>query len=878
MVVDDDTFPTNRYRQQIKTGRHAEISPWGLMLQYFTMNLQDKNLHKAFWRNALSDQLSNLEYFVHVYLGKLLVDMVLNPLPGQDLSNPHQFVIILLVVGFIPHVILWLLDRAKAERRIQGLAINRLQANLLRKYLNYGEGARSIVSTSDLSMAITRDVPELVEMGFLTFFHAAKKFGFLLALMGLALSQMEGNQIYFAACTFVGYPAIMVLFLLTRQRGSAMRQDKLFKAQTDILSFIQSTIDSFRTIADYFQRPFIVVGFTKTVIECNKASTSANMWEVTNKCFSPALSALVVAAYTYAFYSEVRSGRQSLGVFLVGVSIWKQIGACYQEIYEDLRHMQKAMAPLFNIVYYMNLPIDIPRRMPLSRRNQSHGLDALALGVSMQYGVQKERVEAFSTHYRTMLEEMTGSFGQKGFDYAVDFQHIVAQNVTFVYPTCTGGGPKVLDSVSFRIPQGKLVAVCGPRGSGKSTVLSLISGIIIPTATPDDDEEDDIEEAGDLFLPPHLRILNVCSEPQTIHDLNLFDNICFGPSDGQDEHPERVRAICKRLGMTSACMEMLEDQMLSAEADDDVIMPTGVARKAPSLSFDSKQLRKSKVVKMAHKSDLQTDSEGATSAMNSDVPQVGCPRSAAKRKMQTLKVQSLAQLSMSDKVRMHLARALVMNPEVLVLHKPMAHFDEEHRQHVMNLLRDYVDCRGVEKSPEEFAMRRPRTCIFSVSTHDVSEMADIILNVDGGRIDQLDTKKMNVIRDSATKLFRMLRQERDSYRNSAITEEQFRTLISQVPYGKELLGIDDDYDRFSVFSSIKADGNGKVNFDDMLSAIQLHFRANLESICTALCALGPNEKHGSRQSTLNWWVPKVPGEGRPLTVSSSAAKIVATAH
>lgn len=41
------------------------------------------------------------------------------------------------------------------------------QENLLRKYLSYNEPSRAAVSVADLTMAITRDVPELVQEGFM---------------------------------------------------------------------------------------------------------------------------------------------------------------------------------------------------------------------------------------------------------------------------------------------------------------------------------------------------------------------------------------------------------------------------------------------------------------------------------------------------------------------------------------------------------------------------------------------------------------------------------------------------------------------------------------------------------------------------------------
>jgi zinc transport system ATP-binding protein len=44
------------------------------------------------------------------------------------------------------------------------------------------------------------------------------------------------------------------------------------------------------------------------------------------------------------------------------------------------------------------------------------------------------------------------------------------------------GGRHILNNISFRAPEGSLVAVMGPNGSGKSTLLRCIAGLVAPTA------------------------------------------------------------------------------------------------------------------------------------------------------------------------------------------------------------------------------------------------------------------------------------------------------------------------------------------------------------------------------------------------------------
>ena len=39
-------------------------------------------------------------------------------------------------------------------------------------------------------------------------------------------------------------------------------------------------------------------------------------------------------------------------------------------------------------------------------------------------------------------------------------------------------GKAVVDSVSFRIPKGKVISLIGPNGAGKSTVMGILSRLI----------------------------------------------------------------------------------------------------------------------------------------------------------------------------------------------------------------------------------------------------------------------------------------------------------------------------------------------------------------------------------------------------------------
>jgi len=101
-------------------------------------------------------------------------------------------------------------------------------------------------------------------------------------------------------------------------------------------------------------------------------------------------------------------------------------------------------------------------------------------------------------------------------------REICFENVRFRYGE---QGPWVLDGLSFTIPKGSRVGFIGKTGSGKSTCLDLLMGLLLPTA-------------GQILIDGHpLDIKNLSSwqkniahVPQSIFlsDTNFAENIAFG--------------------------------------------------------------------------------------------------------------------------------------------------------------------------------------------------------------------------------------------------------------------------------------------------------------------------------------------------------------
>ncbi|OLP98114.1 DNA polymerase alpha catalytic subunit [Symbiodinium microadriaticum] len=805
-VADDDTFPTNRNADKLREDSAAEIQPVVLWSEYLKMSLKDRKVRVAATYNLLTDQVRNLAYLWQVMLTKYLIDQVLADEPQPFFTDPimpqgrEERVWLTIAFSFVPHAVMLVLNRLKAERRIQGMVVNQLQGNLLRKFLNYNEDSRDSVSTSDLAMAITRDVPELVEHGFMGIFELVENLGLVIVLGILMLAQSQLSALT-PICFFL-IPLAMLIFIYIRHPETERRDRLVFQRQTEMLILVHQVTDNTRLITDYFQRPTMVVSFNGRVAECNKATTLATMFRVTNSEFAPFMTTVVIAIYVIFHYASVVDKTITIGEFLTSVAVWRSIGSAYQNAYKDMLQIQQAAAPLLNVIHYMNLPVDTTDRMLITREMQEFGKTA-------QMKAHHQLFRSLPANSPFVEESSCVSFnGEKlTAKYPQDLIQIYADNINFAYPARTGGGIDLLRNATFKIPQGQLVAVAGPKGCGKKTLLDflpeLIAGILLPTGHTK------------LFVPPHLRVLHVSKDPQLLPEITLFENLTFGPSDGQDEEEERVLAICRRLGLSADAVKLVEAS----------IQRQGDVKK-------SKAADKLRVVERPAKS--------------------GSAQSSALRELQEKNQAPENSLPFTEKCLLHLARALVMNPEVLILHKPLEHFDYVFARRVVEILREFVDLRGLEKPRETLHLRSPRTCIFSVGHLENLEDVDTLLQVTNKQVEAVDLDSLCRLKQEVGQLFHVL----DKNVDNLLDREEFMGMAEEAPASVELFGIKEGagtvtakHELNKIFDKVDDSQGGKIDQEEFVAFIRLQFDDQLaEAVQAMKNPVGASQKIAEIQS------------------------------
>ena len=97
------------------------------------------------------------------------------------------------------------------------------------------------------------------------------------------------------------------------------------------------------------------------------------------------------------------------------------------------------------------------------------------------------------------------------------------------------GKNKVIDNVSFKVENGEILAIVGFSGSGKSTVLKLISGLI-------QKDSGEIITTGDIAM--------VFQYSALIDSLNVYDNISFALHERKKYTESDIKKIVReKLGL-----------------------------------------------------------------------------------------------------------------------------------------------------------------------------------------------------------------------------------------------------------------------------------------------------------------------------------------
>ena len=138
------------------------------------------------------------------------------------------------------------------------------------------------------------------------------------------------------------------------------------------------------------------------------------------------------------------------------------------------------------------------------------------------------------------------------------------KNLTHIYSAGTPFEHKALDNVSFSVERGEFIGIIGHTGSGKSTLMQHMNGLLKPHSGQVLLDGTDIWSDKALTRQSRFRVGLVFQYPEyQLFEETVYKDIAFGPGNmglSQEEVDRRVREAAGFVGIT--------EQMLSASPFD----------------------------------------------------------------------------------------------------------------------------------------------------------------------------------------------------------------------------------------------------------------------------------------------------------------------
>lgn len=114
------------------------------------------------------------------------------------------------------------------------------------------------------------------------------------------------------------------------------------------------------------------------------------------------------------------------------------------------------------------------------------------------------------------------------------------------------GGVKAVDEISFKVEQGEILGLIGPNGSGKTTVLNMLSGFLPADAGEVRFADENVTRLTAVQLAQH-GLLRMFQMTRVFTRISAFDNlltagIAMGLTEKESER--RARALLEELTLT----------------------------------------------------------------------------------------------------------------------------------------------------------------------------------------------------------------------------------------------------------------------------------------------------------------------------------------
>lgn len=134
------------------------------------------------------------------------------------------------------------------------------------------------------------------------------------------------------------------------------------------------------------------------------------------------------------------------------------------------------------------------------------------------------------------------------------------KNLTYIYSAGTPFEHKALDDISFSVERGEFIGIIGHTGSGKSTLMQQLNGLLKPTSGTVLLDGQDIWSDKKLTRQARFRVGLVFQYPEyQLFEETVYKDIAFGPKNmglSAEEVDRRIREAAGFVGLTEQQLEV----------------------------------------------------------------------------------------------------------------------------------------------------------------------------------------------------------------------------------------------------------------------------------------------------------------------------------
>ena len=134
------------------------------------------------------------------------------------------------------------------------------------------------------------------------------------------------------------------------------------------------------------------------------------------------------------------------------------------------------------------------------------------------------------------------------------------KNLTHTYSAGTPFEHKALDDMNFSVQRGEFIGIIGHTGSGKSTLMQHLNGLLKPTSGQVLLDGEDIHKDKKFTRQARFRVGLVFQYPEyQLFEETVYKDIAFGPKNmglKPEEIDRRVRESAKLVGLTEKQLEV----------------------------------------------------------------------------------------------------------------------------------------------------------------------------------------------------------------------------------------------------------------------------------------------------------------------------------